>query len=157
MSTFPFKNSQATLLSRSHHIYLLCWDTGSLLALSCPAVCDNICLFFIITTFFSLQSHLKAISSYLERTFFCEEDWALNKCNGYLQSQKFGNFCILLQFIETCSKRDCHYFKVSQLPVSFFSNEGKTEINRTHPQYSWYLIILDDDFSSCEKFNSIKV
>lgn len=127
MSTFPFKNSQATLLSRSRHIYLLCWVYPVLLCV--------VPLLFIITTFFSLHRHLNIVSSYLEMTFCCEEDQALNKTSGYPHSQIRGDFYILLHFIERCSPRDSHYFKVSEFSVSFFSNEGTSEINRIHQQY----------------------
>lgn len=97
--------------------------------------------FFIITTFFSLHCHLNIISSYLEMTFCCEEDQALNKTSEYPHSQIRGDFYILLHFMETCSSRDSHYFEVSEFSVSFFSNEGTSEINRIHQQYPWYLII----------------
>lgn len=60
----------------------------------------------------------------------------LNKTNGYPPSQKSGNFCILLQFIEMCSQRDSHYFRVPQRSVSFFSNEGKTGKKNLHQQYT---------------------
>lgn len=92
----------------------------------CPILllCETVCLFFITSPSSSLHSHLQVSTSYLERP--SETDPAIitpTDSHGH-QGLVISAFCCISRL---CSQRDRHSFRVSQLSISSFSDEDKTE------------------------------